>query len=1464
MTVLGGNRRPRPRLAFLRALAVAAAVVAVLGGTVPAPGGPGQAGPAGAAPTEAADEHSHDGATGEGDPTGHDSEGLRLVSIEGPEQVRPGPGCPAGAPDRRYDIAAINVDITLNRYLDHDPLGRMYVLEEELARVRAEEAQNAAARATGSEPAVTPGLQGDAIQPLVIRVNQGECLRVRLRNGLTDGETASFHLHGSAMRVAATGESANSTSAGAVVQPGATTEFEWMVGPEEQEGTFYFHSEGGDTRLQTSHGLFGGVIVEPAGSVHLDPVGGRPLRSGWSAIIEDPAGSDFREFAIAYHEIGDENYQLLNRSDELVPLVDPLSGAYRPGSRAINYRSEPFMNRLALQQERTGSYDESLAYSSYSFGDPATPVARTYLGDPVKQRVIHGGSEVAHVHHVHGGAVRWRRQPGVEPTGFDQGLVKRPPLRPAASERVDSQAISPSETFDVESECGSGGCQQSAGDFLFHCHVAHHYFAGMWGITRVYNTLQDGRASTDSLPPLTELPDRSSQVEPAVPTTELAGRTVDWSGRTFSITEADLPAWMARQLPPPGVPRGYDASVLDWTAEAGLYLGEPEADSPWPGYQPRAPGTRPPITVDPQTGKLAYPFLRPHLGKRPPFAPNHNPAPFLDPVPGTDPARPGDSGPASLCPTGTRPKKIALQAISVPVTINAGQNLVDPQGALFVLKSQEDAVRAGGGQRVPLAVRANAGEDCVDVLLRSELDLRTAANARSKVSTHIHFVQFDVQGSDGINTGFNYEQTVLPFADAGETVRAAAPAGTTSLVLGATDRFQPGVVVGVGMDQDETFEVRRIVEVRGSTVVLDQPLAFAHASGEVVSTEFVRYRWYPDAQTGTAYFHDHVNGLSSWRHGLYGALIVEPPGSTYHDPRTGAQIESGPLADIRTGAPVSADVTGSFREFVAFIQDDNPITAIGRSPGSSINLRAEPLDDRTGGDPSRRFSSADSGDPETPIVEANLGDPLVMRTLVGGTNEVHTWHVDGHWFRAERWSATSTPIDTVRLGISERYDLVIPRAGGPQQMPGDYLYYNGRSVKLREGSWGIIRVREGNPPGLQPLPGRPPVAAAPAVCPPGAPSRRFAVAAVDVPLPMLGAGEVGKIYVLQADKAAVLTGARAPEPLVLHANVGDCILVDLTNETVGGPVSFHAGMLASDPRDSGGVTAGTNPAQAVAPGQTRTSTFYASPEVGETTALVRDYGDVLVNPRLGLYGAIVVGPAGSRYFDPVTGADLGNGSSWKVDVVPPESAAYRDFSVLMQDEDDGLATHRMPYSSAPRGVVGLNYRNAPAVGGRIDTTGGPSTPVMEAFAGDPVRVNVLAPWSEQAQAFSIEGHRWPFEPGRAGTDMLSTVTLGGMEAISARLDGGAGGVEAVPGDYVYGNHRLPFREAGQWGLLRVRAPGAGGPLRALPGACATCGGGGSGGSGYLGFAGGLTALLLVGMVGAGAAKRRRDGRVAAG
>ncbi len=187
---------------------------------------------------------------------------------------------------------------------------------------------------------------------------------------------------------------------------------------------------------------------------------------------------------------------------------------------------------------------------------------------------------------------------------------------------------------------------------------------------------------------------------------------------------------------------------------------------------------------------------------------------------------------------------------------------------------------------------------------------------------------------------------------------------------------------------------------------------------------------------------------------------------------------------------------------------------------------------------------------------------MVVRALVAGTNDLHTWHVDGHWFRVEPFSLTSPPTNTIHIGISERYDLSIARAGGPQNLPGDYLYYNGRLFKLREGSWGILRDLPPGAAGFGPPPAARPSAAGGKAwaisLSAGRAAQVFSVEAVEAPLPILG--HPGKVFVLAEDRDAVVSGERVAEPLVLHVNVGDCIVIELTNRTSGGAVSMHADM----------------------------------------------------------------------------------------------------------------------------------------------------------------------------------------------------------------------------------------------------------------------------------------------------------------
>ncbi|HEY5599091.1 MAG TPA: multicopper oxidase domain-containing protein, partial [Candidatus Manganitrophaceae bacterium] len=195
------------------------------------------------------------------------------------ESVAAAGRCPKNASVREYDVSAVNVEVTLNQWLDYHP-GYMYVLTENLEKVREEEKKNREARAKpGYDPgAVSNGLQTDLIQPLNIRGNQGDCIVLTLQNKL-DGEDVSLHIHGSSAIVRASGKAATIANPESTVKPGEKQVFEWYIRPDEQEGGHAFHSHVG--REQSSLGMIGTFIVEPIGSRYLDPITGKETKSGW-------------------------------------------------------------------------------------------------------------------------------------------------------------------------------------------------------------------------------------------------------------------------------------------------------------------------------------------------------------------------------------------------------------------------------------------------------------------------------------------------------------------------------------------------------------------------------------------------------------------------------------------------------------------------------------------------------------------------------------------------------------------------------------------------------------------------------------------------------------------------------------------------------------------------------------------------------------------------------------------------------------------------------------------------------------------------------------------------------------------------------------------------------------------------------------------------------------------------------
>lgn len=364
---------------------------------------------------------------------------------------------------RTFHIEAIQLPIVYNQYGDHDPDGLIYVLEEDAERIR---------RKALEKFQMNPPQPCKEVQPLVIRVNLGDTVRVRFRNHVD--RRLSIHVQGLSYDVntsdgASVGFNADSTTAGEI----------WYTWYADTEGVYLFQdmADPRSTEEATNiHGLFGAVIVEAPEARWFHPETGEELTSGLMADIYEPGKPAFREYSIFFHD------ELEIRNKDGNPPVDPHTGL--PASTtAISYRSEPMRNRMPVTHDPADSA-EDISMSSWAYGDPAPPILHAYVGDPAKIRLIHGGIKETHVFHLHNH--QWRLEP------------ENP-----VSTILDSISISPQECFTLDILYGAGSLNRVIGDVIFHCHLYPHFIEGMWTLWRIYDRLEDG---TGRLPDGTRIP----------------------------------------------------------------------------------------------------------------------------------------------------------------------------------------------------------------------------------------------------------------------------------------------------------------------------------------------------------------------------------------------------------------------------------------------------------------------------------------------------------------------------------------------------------------------------------------------------------------------------------------------------------------------------------------------------------------------------------------------------------------------------------------------------------------------------------------------------------------------------------------------------------------------------------------------------------------------------------------------
>lgn len=430
-------------------------------------------------------------------------------------------------------------------------------------------------------------------------------------------------------------------------------------------------------------------------------------------------------------------------------------------------------------------------------------------------------------------------------------------------------------------------------------------------------------------------------------------------------------------------------------------------------------------------------------------------------------------------------------------------------------------------------------------------------------------------------------------------------------------------------------------------------------------------------------------------------------------------------------------------------------------------------------------------------------------------------------------------------------------------------------------------------------------------CPPGAREVTYNVSLIQLPIVYNEAGwfdNQARILVLDKDRDAILAGTRAPEPLFIRVNQGDCINFNLSNylpNWFGGDafvqltqtnmMGGHIHLVKFDVLASDGSSNGWNYQQAAFtqlqtrfkndilagnascsmagcrlqlptpadfhpqssgqwPGQTIRERWYADSEL--RTVFTHDHHFAAVDQNRGNFGALIVEPAGFDFRNPVTGefyqpinsaangtpcdsACTGEARGARMDLIGPgANDDFREFGLAIQDfvalfrpgawgnaqrlrnPDFAINPPEMPemLPDEDPGTFAINYRNAPLqerrrVNGQpVDPAyvfsshvfGDPKTPLLEAYAGDPVQFRLIQGSQEEQHSFQIHGMRWRQEPADPRSQLVNSVSIGISEAFNARVPQmSCGWDEDCRGDYLYTLNATDGIYQGAWGLLRV-------------------------------------------------------------
>jgi len=1170
---------------------------------------------------------------------------------------------------RHFDAHAIDVDIVYNRYGLHQPVGVMYALEEDRKEIK---------KLSGKRPCGNTVVfedddeddeffceeipedkraDGDTrlIQPLTLRAEKGDIIEIEFHNDLD--RAASMHMTSLPYEVDDSDGMHVGFNPDTTVEPGESITYRWYAsnlgGHFFLDGANQAYDSADDPPQEAnllSRGLFGSVIVHPQGTEWTDPFTGDEEQGRVQADIHLPddlseeamqagnvPGLSYRQFVIYYHT--PEGMRTADGDELTFPDSDEDQTTH-----AINYRADPTGNRIP-----DGSDPEIREnfYNSWLNGDPGggDNVYPVYVGDPVNVLPMGASVEENHVHHLHGH--RWKETPPdissgtVDSQTVGLGAVYESPLSVASGTSTeginDFTTVRPNLEFEDSFAVGAGGAHRSTGDVLFHCHLFPHYGEGMWGIMRV---LDKERKGFQTLP----------NNKPPIP------------------LDSDVP--------------GY------------------------PEFIPGKFGNTPPFPPYGAAGKEE--FRDPTDDEQAALGDDIIPgAPYTDPCdPDVEAEIEGEK------------REYTIVALPADVVYNdAGHH--DPNGIVYVLEENAELVKKGKLNPEPLVIRANVG-DCVDITFKNEVTEENIAaipadrfpeggedgnpdsvpiEAGGK-SNHIHFVSYDLLGSDSLASGFNYRQDAKSgekafyrwFADEEGTIffhdhitgiEDVMHGSFASLVVEppksrwldpfSGDEIDSGtqaiIEVPDGTDYREFcvayHDFAQLVDRDGELVNRNE--AEHNENAGVMAINYRNTPYYIRDDCDPAYVH------SSFVHGDPSTPTFE----AYEDDPVRFRLWHG-------GYEEQHNFTINGRRFDPEGQDpeDAVTQVIGTSEAFALDLLEEPDSIGEG----TFIEELDENPAGLPIKDYLYGSRVVDDLWNGmwGLFREFGGEVD----HLEPLPDRKAPNETISRKQLKEMGHPAPWSEFNWSETGQLarlLYADKKEERQEFPADKEARQNDaitGDPPELAPSPGRP--------CPKDADRLQFNVTAFDTEIEYNEYGDVdpyGIAYAMDEDVEAICDGDAPLEPLLLRATQNDCIDLTLTNHIdfddldndhphpeMQGPdedwdrskrISLHPKQVRYNVLGSDGTTVGFNWDQTIGPGEEITYRWYVN-EVSVSSVL-QDFADIRSNRHHGAYGRLVIEEEGVEFLDPITCEPAPNGRAHSVMKKMPDGDDFRDFSLAFAD-----------------------------------------------------------------------------------------------------------------------------------------------------------------------------------------------------